>query len=121
MVAVTIRQACTGREMPVVGDVTEATMKDCTLWTRVALTCALAAGLTLTLGNAARADDFKDECHRKLEADRARIDRDAARHGEQSHQVAHDVAKMDETRRWCRDHKADWDHDRFDIGVYFHH
>lgn len=121
MVTVTIRQACTRCETPVVGYATEATMKNYTLWTRVALTFALAGGLTLALGNAARADDFKDECHRKLEADRARIDRDVARHGEQSNQVAHDVAKMDQTRQWCRDHKADWDHDHFDVGVYFRH
>lgn len=95
-------------------------MKNCRVWTRLALTCALAGGLTLALGNAARADE-KDECHRRLEADRARIDRDAQRHGEQSRQVEHDRARMDQDRQWCRDHKADWDHDRFDIGVYFGH
>lgn len=96
-------------------------MKNSTFWSQVALTCALAGGLVLACGSPARGDDFKDDCHRRLEADRARIDRDAARHGEQSHQVEHDVAKMDATRNWCREHKADWDHDRFDVGVYFHH
>jgi hypothetical protein len=25
---------------------------------------------------------------------------------------------MDDARRWCREHRADWDHDRFDFGVY---
>ena len=44
----------------------------------------------------------------------------SSRHGEHSRQVDSDVAKMDSDRQWCRDHKADWDHDRFDIGVYFH-
>lgn len=96
-------------------------MKNCTLWTRVAVTCALAGGLTLALGTAARADDFKDECHRKLEADRARIDHDVERHGEQSRQVEHDRARMEQTREWCRNHKTEWDHDRFDLGVYIHH
>jgi hypothetical protein len=90
------------------------------LWTRMALTTALAAGLLLAVGAPARADrDWRDDCKRKLESDRARIDKDAARHGEQSRQVSNDVGRMDSDRRWCRDHKADWDHDRFDIGIYF--
>jgi hypothetical protein len=25
---------------------------------------------------------------------------------------------MDKSRQWCRDHKADWDHDRFDLSFY---
>jgi hypothetical protein len=28
---------------------------------------------------------------------------------------------MDSDRQWCRDHHADWDHSRFDIGIYFRH
>jgi hypothetical protein len=28
---------------------------------------------------------------------------------------------MDATRQWCKDHKSDWDHDHFDIGIYFGH
>jgi hypothetical protein len=91
-------------------------------WSRMILTSALAGGLMLAFGGTARADkDWKDECQRRLEADRARIDRDVSRHGEQSRQVSDDVAKMDATRQWCRDHKADWDHDRFDVGIYFRH
>jgi hypothetical protein len=27
---------------------------------------------------------------------------------------------MDADRQWCRDHKADWDHSMFDVGIYFH-
>jgi hypothetical protein len=91
-------------------------------WSRIGLTIALGSGLVLAFGSPVRADkDWGDDCHRRLEADRARIDRDAARHGEQSHQVANDIAKMDATRQWCRDHKADWDHSRFDVGIYFRH
>ena len=91
-------------------------------WSRIALTAALVGGLTLAIGLPARADrDWKDSCRQRLEADRARIDRDVARHGEHSRQVDNDVAKMDATRQWCRDHHAEWDHDRFDIGVYFRH
>jgi hypothetical protein len=90
-------------------------------WNRVVLTCALAGGLVLSFGSTARADKWSDDCHRRLEADRARIDRDVARHGEQSRQVSNDVAKMDATRQWCKDHKADWDHDHFDVGIYFRH
>jgi hypothetical protein len=90
------------------------------LWIRMALSTALAAGLLLAVGAPARADrDWREDCKKKLEADRVRIDRDAAKHGEQSRQVNSDVARMDSDRRWCRDHKADWDHDRFDISIYF--
>ncbi|HLX70483.1 MAG TPA: hypothetical protein VKV04_12720 [Verrucomicrobiae bacterium] len=91
------------------------------LWNRMIFTGVLAGGLLFVFGGTARADkDWKDDCHRRLEADRAKIDRDVSRHGEHSRQVENDVAKMDSDRQWCRDHKADWDHDRFDIGVYFH-
>ena len=89
------------------------------LWTRIALSTAVAGGLILAAGAPARADrDYKEDCHKKLEADRARVDRDAAKHGEHSGQVNNDVKRLDNDRRWCRDHKADWDHDRFDIGIY---
>ena len=92
------------------------------LWSRMVLTSALAGGLVFAFSGTARADrDWKEDCHRRLEADRARIDRDARRHGEQSRQVSDDVARMDGDRRWCRDHKADWDHEHFDIGIYFGH
>lgn len=86
------------------------------------LTSVLAGGLVLAFGATARADrDWKEDCHRRLEADRARIDRDVRRHGEHSRQVDADVDRMNTTRQWCKEHKSDWDHDRFDIGVYFHH
>ena len=91
------------------------------LWTRMALTTALAGGLLLAVGAPARADkDWGKSCHERLEADRARIDKDAAKHGENSRQVASDVQRMDNNRKWCSDHKADWDHGRFDIGIYIH-
>jgi hypothetical protein len=87
---------------------------------RLAVGSALAIAFTMgaariTLG------DVGDDCHRKLEADRARIDRDAAKHGNDSRQVAHDVDRMDADRNWCRDHHADWDHTRFDVGIYVRH
>jgi hypothetical protein len=88
-----------------------------TIWTQMALTTALAGGLLLAVGTPVRADSRRD-CSQKLEADRARTDKDAARHGENSPQVSHDVQRMDTDRRWCSDHKADWDHDRFDVGIY---
>lgn len=91
------------------------------LWIRMALTTALAGGLLLAVGAPARADrDWGKSCNQRLEADRARIDRDAARFGENSRQVGSDVQRMDANRQWCRNHKADWDHGRFDIGVYIH-
>jgi hypothetical protein len=70
------------------------------LWSRIALTAALAVGLILGVGNNAQADrDYKSDCQRRLEADRAKIDRDAHRYGEQSRQVNRDGAKMDSTRQ----------------------
>ena len=93
-----------------------------TLWIRMALIIALAGGLLLAMGAPARADkDWGRSCHERLEADRARIDKDAARYGEHSRQVDRDVQRMDDNRKWCRNHKADWDHGRFDIGIYFRH
>jgi len=92
-----------------------------TLWTRMALSTALAGGLLLAVGAPAGADqDWGKSCQERLEADRARIDKDAAKYGEQSRQVDRDVQRMDNNRKWCRDHKADWDHGRFDIGIYIH-
>lgn len=91
------------------------------LWTRIALTTALAGGLLLVVGAPVRADkDWGKSCTQKLEADRARIDKDAAKHGDHSQQVNRDVQRMDGDRQWCRDHKADWDHSRFDVGIYLH-
>ena len=74
----------------------------------------------LAMGTTARADrDYKEDCHRRLEADRARIDRDSSRFGEHTRVVDRDIAKMDQDRKWCKERKADWDHDRFDVGIYF--
>jgi len=95
-------------------------MRNHKFWNRLMFTGVLAGGLLFASAGTARADrDWKEDCHRRLESDRARIDRDAARHGEHSRQVDHDVDRMNSDRQWCRDHKADWDHDRFDIGIYF--
>jgi hypothetical protein len=87
---------------------------------RLALGAALAIAFTLSAGQATFGDSNAD-CAKRLEADRARIDRDAAKHGEHSRQVDNDVARMNSDRSWCRDHKADWDHTRFDVGIYFKH
>jgi hypothetical protein len=86
----------------------------------LAIGCALAIAFMLTTGRATFGDPGGD-CHNRLEADRARIDRDAARHGQDSPSVRHDVDRMEADRQWCRDHHADWDHNRFDIGIYVRH
>lgn len=89
---------------------------------RFVLMGVLAVGLTLPLCGAARADhDWSDSCHQRLNDAKARIDRDAAKYGEHSRQVDHDVARLDQQRAWCRDHKADWDHNLFDVGIYIRH
>lgn len=86
----------------------------------LAMGCALAIAFTLTMGRATFGDPG-DECHGRLEADHARIDRDAARHGDDSWQVRRDVNRMEDDRHWCRDHHRDWDHSRFDVGIYVRH
>jgi len=77
---------------------------------RVTLGLALAMTFMLPAAQMTFADhdhDFKEDCHRRLESDRAKIDRD--------------VDKLQADKQWCHDHKSDWDHDRFDIGIYVHH
>jgi hypothetical protein len=87
---------------------------------RKVLGCALASAFALSVAGAALADDHA-ECARRLEADRAQIDREVAKHGEHSPAVDKAVDHMEADRGWCRDHKADWDHDRFDVGFYIKH
>lgn len=95
-------------------------MKNHRALTRLILTTALGAGLLFAAGPAMADHDWGAECHRRLEADRARIDHDADRFGKDSRAVHRDVDRMETDRHWCRDHKADWDHDRFDTGIYLH-
>ncbi len=84
---------------------------------RLALASALAMAFSLTMGHATFGD-YNRNCHNRLENDRARIDRDAERHGQNSPQVNRNVNRMDSDRNWCRDHHSDWDHSRLDVGVY---
>jgi hypothetical protein len=87
---------------------------------RIILGAALGVMFVLTAGRTTFADS-KADCQKRLEADRARIDRDAAKHGEHSRQVDSDVDRMNSDRNWCRGHHADWDHDHFDVGIYVKH
>jgi hypothetical protein len=101
------------------GAVMEALMTSRNIWFQLALNTTIVGGLALCFGAPARADgDHRAECERRLESDRARIDSDVLRYGDSSHQVNHDVARMNKTRQWCRDHNADWDHDKFDLSFY---
>jgi hypothetical protein len=84
---------------------------------RLALASALAIAFSLTMGHATYGD-WNNDCHNRLESDRARIDRDASRHGQGSPQVNRDIERMDSDRNWCRGHHADWDHSRLDVGIY---
>ena len=75
--------------------------------------------LLLAVGSPALADrDYGPSCRDRLNADKARIDRDAHRYGEHSPKVDHDIDRMEADRNWCRSHHADWDHSLFDIGIY---
>jgi hypothetical protein len=88
---------------------------------RFVLAGALAISFTLPLASTARADHWNDDCHKRLENDKARIDHDAAKYGDHSRKVDNDVAKLDNDRNWCRGHHADWDHSMFDVGIYVRH
>jgi hypothetical protein len=86
---------------------------------RVGLSVIFASGLLFATGKPALADkDWGPACRDRLEAARAKIDQDVARHGQNSPQVRHDWDRMEAARSWCRGHHADWDHSRFDVGVY---
>lgn len=88
---------------------------------RVTLGLALAVSIGLPAAQMTFADhDYRDDCHRRIEADRAKVDEAAAKHGEHSRQVDRAVDKLQADKQWCREHKADWDH-KFDIGIYVHH
>lgn len=83
---------------------------------------AFAVTMLFPLAGITSADkDWNNACHERLEHDKARIDHDAARYGDHSRKVDHDVDKLDADRQWCRDHHADWDHSRFDVGIYLRH
>jgi hypothetical protein len=85
----------------------------------VALSAALGGILLLAAGSPVLADrDYAPACRDRLNADRAKVDRDAKRFGESSRQVQRDVDKMDADRNWCRSHHAEWDHEHFDVGIY---
>jgi len=82
---------------------------------RVALTGFFATGLAFFAAKPARADrDDAGACRARLESARARLDRDVARHGDNGPRVQRDQQRLEDARRWCRDHHADWDHDRYD-------
>ncbi len=79
------------------------------------LSAALAGGLLVAAGAApARVPDDRGACESRLRTARARLDSDIAHHGDHSKQADRDRARMEEVRRWCRDHHADWDHDKYD-------
>jgi hypothetical protein len=85
---------------------------------RVALGAAFLATLTVPVGIATASPDDGAVCSQKLESARAQIDRDAAKHGNDSRQVDKDRERLEQARQWCRDHKSDWDHTKFDVGIY---
>jgi hypothetical protein len=87
---------------------------------RVILTAALGGGLLLSSAALpALADrDWGNDCHKRLEDARARLDHDAARFGEHNPRVDRDRDRLEDARKWCREHHADWDHSRFDVGIY---
>ena len=86
---------------------------------KVALGTVLGAVVLLAAGTTALADrDYSASCRDRMNGDKARIDRDAKRFGETSKQVDRDRDRMDADRKWCRDHKADWDHNIFDLDIY---
>jgi hypothetical protein len=89
------------------------------VWIRLILSIAMVGGLLLGFGTSSLADgDHREACERRLESDRTRIDSDVIRYGDSSRQVGRDITRMDKSRRWCREHRADWDRARFDLSFY---
>ena len=81
----------------------------------------LGGTLLLTAGSPAFAGrDYAPACRDRLNADKAKIDRDSHRYGEHSRQVDRDVDKIEADRNWCKSHHAEWDHNIFDVGIYLH-
>jgi hypothetical protein len=81
---------------------------------RALLTCTMAGGLLMAVNtvpmNAAKNED--EECQNRVAKAQADVDKDAAQHGQGSHQVAADLKKLDAAREWCAKHHADWDHSK---------
>jgi hypothetical protein len=79
---------------------------------RALLAGAMAGGLLMAVGStpARAAKNDNDACRDRVAKARADVDRDAARHGQRSHQVADDMKKLDAARDWCGKRHADWDH-----------
>ena len=88
---------------------------------RLGLSLGLAASFALLATSTSADRDWRDACRKRLDSAKAKIDHDAARHGENSPQVGRNRAKLEGARQWCRDHHADWDHDLFDVGIYIRH
>jgi len=80
---------------------------------RIALSGVLSVGLfAVTAGPALASPD--NACEQRLESARGRLDKDVARHGDNSSQARHDRDRLEDARRWCRDRHQDWDHDKYD-------
>jgi len=81
---------------------------------RMVLACTMAGGLLMAVAttpiHAGRNDD--EDCQDRVAKAQADVDRDAAKHGQGSHQVASDLKKLDAAREWCAKHHADWDHSK---------
>jgi len=79
---------------------------------RAVLTCTMAGGLLLAVGTvpvgAARNED--QDCQNRVAKAQADVDKEAAQHGQGSHQVAGALKKLDSAREWCAKHHSDWDH-----------
>jgi hypothetical protein len=93
----------------------EASMVHKNFLSRALMTGAVVGGLLLMAGGAvpARADRRDDDaCRDRVARAQSDVDRDAARRGEHSRQVADDLKRLDAARSWCGKRHADWNHDR---------
>jgi hypothetical protein len=92
----------------------EASMVHKNFLSHALLTGAVAGGLLLAGGAVpARADRRDDDaCRDRVAKAQSDVDRDAARRGEHSRQVADDLKRLDAARSWCGKRHANWNHDR---------
>jgi hypothetical protein len=94
-------------------------MSGATVSSKLALAGMLAAVFCIvgapTAAQAQRRErDYRQACESRLQSARVRLDEDMRRFGPRDRRVDRDRARLEQARQWCRSHKADWDHDRFD-------
>ena len=88
---------------------------------KLLLGSALAVGLTLPVGTATFADhDWGNDCHQRLSATAPGLTGTYSGVGNIAAKSIAIVTAWNRTGTGAENHHADWDHSRFDFGIYIH-